>query len=328
MESVETYHAEHMVLPLKLASYEELRYTHNVVEFTELPRPKHGLFHPHLRLLWIEGYDLIQNDLVWVPYELVYLDYTLPLPPGSGCFVATSNGLASGNHVLEAISHGICELVERDASTLWSLRSEEARRRTRLDLDTVDDPSCREVLEKCVRAGVDVAVWEATTDLGIPTFLCWLGHLSVSPLWPLHSASGFGCHPSRGIALLRALTEAAQSRLTMIAGSRDDLLRRDYEYDVCHRTLRQDPADLEIQAPVCRFQNAPTWESSTLNGDVEWELERLQAAGISRVIVFDLTKPEFGLPVVRIVIPRLEPKEPPYGYIPGRRARAVLANPS
>ena len=36
---------------------------------------------------------------------------------------------------------------------------------------------------------------------------------------------GAGCHPSRDIALLRALTEAAQARTTFIAGSRDDMAK-------------------------------------------------------------------------------------------------------
>src|SRR5438876_10443588 len=38
MESIEGYHAEHITLPLKLASYEELRYTHALVEVNALPR--------------------------------------------------------------------------------------------------------------------------------------------------------------------------------------------------------------------------------------------------------------------------------------------------
>ena len=76
------------------------------------------------------------REPVWVPYEIVYTNYTLPRPTGAGCFAATSNGLASGNHLLEAISHGICEVVERDATTLWGLSPSEPRDRTRLDLDT------------------------------------------------------------------------------------------------------------------------------------------------------------------------------------------------
>src|SRR5689334_8359968 len=70
MESIEAYHAEQITLPLKLASYEELRYTHRVVDVEQLPRPAHSLFHTRLQILWIEGYDLLQQEHVWVPYEM------------------------------------------------------------------------------------------------------------------------------------------------------------------------------------------------------------------------------------------------------------------
>jgi ribosomal protein S12 methylthiotransferase accessory factor YcaO len=53
------------------------------------------------------------GGVVWVPFELVSANYTLPLPQGSGCFQANSNGLASGNHRLEPIVHGLCEVIER-----------------------------------------------------------------------------------------------------------------------------------------------------------------------------------------------------------------------
>src|SRR5207247_6341783 len=103
----------------------------------------------------------------WVPFEVVHTNYTLPLPTGSGSFMMSSNGLASGNHLLEAMSHGICEVIERDASTLWQVQSEEARARTRLDLDTIDDPSCRAVLARYREADVAVAVWETASGVGL-----------------------------------------------------------------------------------------------------------------------------------------------------------------
>ena len=122
MEAAELYHAETITLPLRLATYEELRYQYNVVEIDELPRDSDSRFHPNLRLLWCEGRDLLNEENVFVPYEMVHTNYTTPLPDGHGCFTATSNGLASGNATIEAISHGICEVMERDATALWKLR--------------------------------------------------------------------------------------------------------------------------------------------------------------------------------------------------------------
>jgi ribosomal protein S12 methylthiotransferase accessory factor YcaO len=61
-----------------------------------------------------------------------------------------------------------------------------------------------------------------------------------------------------------------------------------------------------------------------LNADVNWELERLRQAGIERVIVVDLTRPELRVPVVRVVIPGLEARSTVPGYAPGWRARTRL----
>lgn len=93
----------------------------------------------------------------------------------------------------------------------------------------MDDPACREALDRFRRAGVLVAAWQTTSDVGIPAFLGVIDEASSSPLRPLPPASSAGCHPSRAVALLRALTKAAQSRLTVIAGARDDQSGRIYE---------------------------------------------------------------------------------------------------
>jgi len=324
MESVETYHAEHITLPLKLGSYEEMRYTHTVADVERLPLVARSRFRPDLRLLWIEGRDLLREEPVWVPYELVHTDYTLPPPSGSGCFVASSNGLASGNHLLEAISHGICEIVERDAASIWTRRPKEEQQRDRVDLDSIVSEECRDVLARYEKAGIAVAVWEMTGDIGIPSFMCMIAEPPGRRLSPIPSSRGMGCHPSREIALLRALTEAAQGRLTIISGSRDDLSRKWYDLETSPDIVRLDWSRMQIEGPLRRFEDAPTFEGETLDDDVEWELERLRAVGIERVVSVDLTRPEFNLPVVRVVIPGLEGSALHPGYAPGARARARL----
>jgi YcaO-like protein with predicted kinase domain len=323
MESIELYHAERVTLPLRLASYNELRYAHRVIDVTGLARVLDSVFHPDLSMLWVEGHDVLGDETVWVPYEVVHTNYALPLAPGSGCFSSTSSGLASGNHLLEAVSHGICEVVERDAATLWRLMNSDFQRATSLDLDTVDDPACRTVLERYDRARVAVAVWETTTEVGIPSFVCSIVDRLEDPTRLIDAAEGSGCHPAREVALLRALTEAAQSRLTLIAGSRDDHPRRDYERFFNVDTVRHHRALLDAKKGQARsFQSVATWESETLQDDVVWELERVRSAGIQRVVVVNLTRPEFNLPVVRVVIPGLEGYDKAPRYLHGQRAQA------
>jgi ribosomal protein S12 methylthiotransferase accessory factor len=325
METVESYHAERITLPLKLGSYTDLRPAHRLVNVELLPRRSDSLFHPDRELLWIEGYDLLQKETVWVPYETVHTNYTVRQRSLGGNFLASSNGLAAGNHHLEAISHGICEVVERDAEMLWTLRCKEAEAGTRVDLDTVDDPDARALLEQYERAGVAAAVWELTSDVGIPAFRCTIVDRQANVARRPSAAGGSGCHPMRAMALLRALTEAAQSRLTVITGSRDDICRTDYTHLRNPDAFGQARAGVMAQTGTRSFEG-PSFEGETFEEDIGWELERLRAVGVERVVVVDLTKPEFGIPVVRVVIPGLEclPGHEAPAYRPGPRARAVL----
>jgi ribosomal protein S12 methylthiotransferase accessory factor len=324
MEAAELYHAETITLPLRLGTYEELRYQHNVVEVDELPRGSGSRFHPDLRLLWCQGRDLFSEEDVLVPYEMVHTNYTTPFPDGHGCFTATSNGLASGNDAVEAISHGICEVVERDARTLWKLRKEDELNESRLDLGSVNDRTCQQLVGALERAGLSVAVWDITSDIGIAVFACLIVPRDDRAMWHSSVAMGHGCHPAREVALARALTEAAQARLTVISGLRDDFRAEPYEQLLNPDVVIAVRNRISASAPTRRFNDVPTWDRDTLEDDVELELECIRKAGIRRVVIVDLTKPEFGLPVVRVIAPGLEPNVGP-GYLPGRRARAVFA---
>ena len=324
MEAVETYHAERVSLPLRLASYRDLSRTEPVADVSRLPFSVQGRYADHLTILWVAGQESNEGASVWLPYELVHTDYTLPLPQGSGCFAANTNGLASGNHRLEAISHGLAEVVERDALTLWKRLDDEARRATVLDLDTVDDPACRQTLERLDRAEVDVMVWDATSDVGVPTFNCLLvgrQRFFADPEF------GSGCHPDRGIALSRALTEAVQARTTYIAGTRDDFLPELYTEPVRAKRLSDCRALLDSKDSGRSFQEIPSLESTIIADDIDWMVGCLGRAGMEQVLVIDLTRPEFGIPVVRVVVPGLEgpDKGPKSDYVPGSRARTLVA---
>ena len=319
MESVETYHAETITLPLKLGSHRQLARTHPLIDVSALPRSAASAYHDDEPILWIEGQDLLTRSPLWVPYELVHTDYTLPRGPAHGAFIANTNGLASGNHILEAVSHAIHEVIERDATALWKHTRRRARRV--VDLQTIDDDACRWALEQFERAGLAVRVWDTTSDVGIASFNCLVigrGDDGADPEF------GAGCHPSRGIALLRALTEAAQARTTYIAGSRDDFRAEDYTPTARAGRWRDCRALLRADGEARDFRDVPTREDDTLGDDVRSALDRLGGVGIRQVVAVDLTKPELGLPVVRVVIPGLEGlDESEAGCVPGPRARAV-----
>ncbi len=321
MESVESYHAERLQGPLLMGSLEELRYDHRLADVTRLPCHRSTAISGQCRTLWMAGDNLLGDDVpTLVPYDLVRLDFTRDAGATSG-FASGSNGLASGNSKLEAVCHAICELLERDATTLWHLQGCHAA--TKLDTETVDDEVSCDLLQRFASADVAVGAWDTTSDSGVPSFLCravssdpWSGH-TVRP------ATGMGCHPNRAVALRRALTEAAQSRLTFISGARDDLFREDYARllgpDVQARWL----STVQVAPQRC-FADVPTWPGGSLKDAVDWLLDRLRSIGIDQAIVVDLTRPEFEVPVVKVIVPGLEGIDDA-GYVLGERGAAVLA---
>jgi ribosomal protein S12 methylthiotransferase accessory factor len=108
------------------------------------------------------------------------------------------------------------EVVERDV--LYRDAKAQGRHRTLIFPESVDDPHGREVIDRLVAAGIALELALVDGPFALPVCVAYLW----SEDYPVVFAGG-GCHDDPSIALTRALTEAAQSRLTAIAGTRDDL---------------------------------------------------------------------------------------------------------
>ena len=320
MESIESWHAERIELPLKLGNFDDLSVGHPMINIDRLPVMRDRLYHSMLPILWVEGTNLVDATSTWLPYETVHTFYAHPAPSGSGCFAQSSNGLASGNHYLEAVSHAICECVERDSTSLWHHKNKMGKASLKLDLDSVDDEICRKLIAQLQAANLTVTVWNTTSDSGIPSFDCLL----LDPQQALsHPGLGAGCHPCKSIALIRALTEAAQVRTTYIAGSRDDLTHWEFEpteLDQKNRLLHRTAGD---NIGAVDFTSIADQKFATFKEDVDWMLAQLADIGIDEIVCVDLSKPAFDIPVVRVVIPGLEGPHDEGDYIPGPRARAI-----
>jgi ribosomal protein S12 methylthiotransferase accessory factor len=255
-------------------------------------------------LAWSEGLDIMNDKPVFVPWSLVGLDHRGTRPSG---FEQSSDGLASGNRPAEAVLHGLCELVERDAWALTQLRPFEQLRDARIDPAGFGDAVIDIIVDRITRAGMRLLLLDMTTDIGVPSFLAVIvpGNLSdrVDARWT-HVCGGCGCHPDPVRAALRAITEAAQSRLTAIAGSRDDFSPRVYQ-----RLDRDGPMqqliDLCNETPFApKFAVEPVQRSIQQN--IRHILDRLRARGIEQVVAVPMPHPRLPVSVVRVIVPGLE----------------------
>lgn len=264
---------------------------------------------------WVEGTELFTGDAVLVPLAAVTLGTEIP---GAAGMSRSTNGLASGNCREEALFHALCELVERDATTLWGLRQPARAEATELDPEAFEDPIIDEMTTKITDAGFTLRLFDQTSDIGIPVIYATIfGETGSNTYFDL--AAGVGCHPLAGRAAMRAITEAAQTRITNIAGARDDF----------------DPSEYALSRPGPHFSLAgsPSPKSRppaglgpgrSLNTLIDFCLDRLRASSINEIIAVDLGGGEFGISVLKLLAPRLEDRGPNSNWRPGPRAAAAI----
>jgi YcaO-like protein with predicted kinase domain len=244
---------------------------------------------------WVAATDLETGERRWVPRQLCELNYCIAERLQLPLFRASSNGLASGNTIGEALVHGLCEVIERDA--VWRQPTARQDPTRCIHLDSISSGLARRLLARFQRADMQTRVVDIRSPTGLPCFEVFLEHLESPARY-----YGLGCHPSRTTALIRALTEAAQSRLGHIAGSRDDLYRRSYGGAVLPPA---DDTDRAAPNTAGDFAQTPTLPLQGLALTLREIVSRVRALTGVAPLAVDLRRPEFNLPVVFVVAPGL-----------------------
>ena len=95
-----------------------------VLHPAEVIEPVESLYNDNESITdYIPGFDILKNEEVLVPAQLVFSKYSVKAPSISVFPYSHTNGLASGNVLEEAICHGLCEVIERDAISIADLCS-------------------------------------------------------------------------------------------------------------------------------------------------------------------------------------------------------------
>jgi ribosomal protein S12 methylthiotransferase accessory factor len=275
---------------------------------TELSRPDCPLHYPDpsATIRWVAGVDLCTSALIWVP-EIMAAYGTASTYEGEKFWYRISTGFAVHTDPVEALVRGICEVVERDTIAVSWLQ--------RLRLPTIAEDQftgrTARFVESSRRHFVDTYLFDATSDIGVPTVLC----LQVAP-YDTCAAQLLGCSTGRDI---QSACEGAILEASAIRQYFHDLAKLDPdcldESHISHGARYMAAPDksvaFEFLTADARDRLSSVHEPMPRDSGeaLGWLVSRLSSAGM-QVIALDLTTEELraaGLTAVNVIIPDLQP---------------------
>lgn len=301
MEAIERYSAEPDRERIKSGSYRELKRRMNLLDPRDLIIPPLKSYSEDDIIEWVDGFSIVSGKERYVPAEAAFHPYSRR----NQLFRTNTNGLAVGNSKEEAIYHAMMEVIERDA---WSLfeAGKISGREINLSPDALSKfPMVKALVTKMRSSGIKVFAKDITSDVGVPTVAAAIDDELTRD--PALLSLGVGTHLMPEIAAVRALTEAAQSRLTTIHGTREDTLKAEFARRIGYERMKRiNKRWFEPSGEAVTLDQLKSYISPDFLDDIIYTLEALSKAALNEVIVVDLTKKGLGVPAVRVIIPGME----------------------
>ncbi len=298
MEAVESDHAEAFAAPVRTCAFEALSPSERVTDFADFASDRDQAPDPGEALDWVEARRLRDGGRLWVPFELVSLDFTWR---GDPRIERSSNGLGARFDREGAVIKALLEVVERDADRTWQEKSLIERSLHRLDLESTAFAWFQDLRARLRGVGLSVVVYRQEAVIAAPAFRAELFEPAAGPA-ARGATDGRACDVSAEVALRGAVLEALQSRLTAISGVRDDI-----PIPLDHRTH---VGCFGAGLPLPPGLQSLDWPSAAAGGGVIPQTsaalaEALARAGYPDAAVVDLSRPGTGVFVVKAIVPGL-----------------------
>jgi ribosomal protein S12 methylthiotransferase accessory factor len=294
MESVETAYAERCeTLVSEVCSLKQLLARGKMpVPFERLLRTAGETIDPKRKRGWMAGRSWPDETPVYAPYELVGIDYRDGAGWDHETFHMSSIGVAAHVSRDRAIEHALLEVIENDATAAVEVFGFSERLVDALP-ELPGSDALEAALDRLARVGLIARFCRLRGALDLPVIGCFVGRdvAGAEGSGTAYSA-GFACRLRVEDAALSALLEAVQSRLTDIAGARDDISPEDF---------RPANADIGRWLPASRLVAG----SGSIGEPLTVIAVALAQVGIGQSYVFDL-RPEPGLSVVRVLVPDMQ----------------------
>jgi ribosomal protein S12 methylthiotransferase accessory factor len=246
-------------------------------------------------MAWVEGKTWGTDATVYAPYELIGMDMRLDQPWDRHAFRMSSNGLACHFDLQTAIAHGLRELIEDDAyaASIGLGNNAKHLRKFRLGATQIEwlVPGLSTALD---RAGLAMEFTRIDRLVDLPVVSIEL--IPNCSNQEIRTATGgCACAMTEAQAARAALLEAVQSRLTLIAGSRDDISLQ--SFTPSHFESSNEPKILP--EPFVDWEIQSECQSTEL--EIQTLAAKLNQSGIPDFHVFELTSGVAGINVVRVL---------------------------
>ena len=255
----------------------------------------------NLNLEWSISHDIISDKDYFIPTNAIYHPYINDASTKS-LFKSNTNGLASGNILEEAILHGIFEVIERDA---WSIFELTHKNYAQIDLNSIESNVVNDTLDKFESKGIKIKLMDFTADINVPTIAASADDTVTKDAGLL--TLGMGTHLDPEVAILRALTEVAQSRATQINGAREDTVRADFAREAGYERMKRiNKYYFRQEEDKINLSDIENKSTTSITEDIEIVKDELMVNDIEKILYTDLTRPELDISVVRVIIPEME----------------------
>ena len=302
MEAIEVWHAEVEGLPRQYATAAALG-RKALMTAQDLPTIQAGRFDPNAEMGWIKARDLGKDQIGLVPGDAANMDFTRQaLPVG---LARSTTGLAGGNTKAEARASALAEVIERACQAEFLRAGTRQHSTRRLDPEVIARacPVVADLIRLIQNAGVHIDLHNMTNRFGVTAIRAVL-YRSKCHAPTQMPAVGHGAHLDPVTAIGRAITEAAQARLTYIAGNRDDLNPAFYDNADVPNIARLLDQGMDLLASR-RGLDLTDQSGFSADQDGEIMLERILSNGAGPVVEVDLTQEKIGIPVVKILAPNV-----------------------
>lgn len=241
--------------------------------------------------------DLLSGNPLAICWNRIGLDTTGP----HGRPALTTVGLGAGNTREEAVESGLSELIERHLEWIWRSGGARGRLETQISIDSLAGDPIGALVGRLHARRLEVRLWSLGQEHGLAVIAAAL----LAPddgMDTLPPAFGCGCHPDRAIAAVRAITEAAQARAMLIAGSRDDLEPQHYGAGA-RRSSAFLLWSMGFADGRVRWQDVPHRSVSTAGEAMARLLVACAGLCAGPVACVDLASPDPRITVVKVIAP-------------------------